>query len=349
MRLVSGARPAEHVIRIGSIMNDLGGADGGLASRVLAWWQAESLAIDSVLVGVSGGADSVGLLRAVVAEGSIPDVRFVVGHVDHGLRGADGSSDARWVGGLADVLGLDHEVVCVDLGESESEESARRCRYGALRELACRHGCQAIMVAHTQDDQVETVLHQLLRGTGLKGLAGMSGCQSLGDDLLLLRPLLDVGRSEIESWLSDLGQLWREDATNSDTRWTRNRIRHDLLPALERDYNPRVRQALLRVSRLSAEAVGIVADAVEGVWGDCVLEQTPSVVRLCAETLVGLPESLVRALLLELWRRQEWPRQAMTFSHWRALAGLVGGSGALDLPGGVSARRNGGVVLVERG
>ncbi len=330
-------------------MSDLSGATGDLASHVMAWWQAESLAIDSVLVGVSGGADSVGLLRAVVAEGSIPGVRVVVGHVDHGLRGAAGSSDARWVGDLADGLGLEHEVVCVDLGESESEESARGCRYRALRELACRHGCQAIMVAHTQDDQVETVLHQLLRGTGLKGLAGMSGCQSLGDELLLLRPLLDVGRSEIETWLRDLGQLWREDATNRDTRFTRNRIRHELLPALERDYNPRVRQALLRVSRLSAESVGIVADAVAGVWADCVLEQTPSVVRLCAETLGGLPESLVRALLLELWRRQEWPRQAMTFSHWRALAGLVGGGGAMDCPGGVSARRNGGVVLIERG
>jgi tRNA(Ile)-lysidine synthase len=204
------------------------------------------------------------------------------------------------------------------------------------------------MVAHTRDDQVETILHNLLRGTGLKGVAGMSERQSLGNGLELLRPMLDVGRSDVEGWLRSVGQTWRDDHTNTETRWTRNRIRHELLPVLERDYNPQVREALLRVSLLSSEAVRIVGEVVEEEWSRCVLEQSASLVRLCVDSLERLQEPVVRALLMEVWTRQEWPRQAMSYSHWQNLARTVTGGTALDLPGGVTARRNGGVARIER-
>ena len=320
----------------------------GLPGHVPAWWQSLSVDANAVLVGVSGGADSVALLRSMVGDTGVPDLRVVVGHVDHGLRGEESAADAVFVEQLAETLGLEYEVVRVDLNGEDSEEVSRRSRYAALGQMADRHHCEAIVVAHTSDDQVETVLHHLLRGTGLKGLAGMPGRQSLGEGLVLLRPLLDVGREEVESWLRSLGQSWREDETNSRTRWTRNRIRHDLLPVLERDYNPQVREALLRVARLSNEAGGAIDGAVSGVWDRCVLEQTPSVVRLCGRTLGGIAEPLVRALLMELWCRQQWPRQSMSFVHWQALAELITTGTAMDLPGGVTARRNGTVVRIER-
>ena len=329
-------------------MNSQSDATDGLPGHVRAWWQSVPVPTTAVLVGVSGGADSVGLLRAMVSGPGVAGLRVVVGHVDHGLRGEQSVADSVFVGQLAETLGLEHDVVRVELDGEDSEEAARRSRYAALSQMAVGHGCEAIVVAHTRDDQVETVLHHLLRGTGLKGLAGMPGHQSLGPELVLLRPLLDVGREEIERWLRTLGQAWREDETNCQTRWTRNRIRHDLLPVLERDYNPRVREALLRVSRLSTEAVGVIEEAVAGVWDGCVLERSPSVVRLCGKTLGGLAEPLVRALLLELWCRQQWPRQSMSFAHWQALAELVGSGTAIDLPGGVTARRNGSVVRIER-
>ena len=329
-------------------MNSQSDAALGLPGHVRAWWQDLAVDANSVLVGVSGGADSVALLRAMVGDAGVPDLRVVVGHVDHGLRGEQSAADSVFVEQLAETLGLEHEVIRVELNGEDSEESARRSRYSALEQMAVGHHCEAIVVAHTRDDQVETVLHHLLRGTGLKGLAGMSGRQSLGPDMLLLRPLLEVGREEIESWLRSLGQSWREDETNSRTRFTRNRIRHELLPVLERDYNPRVREALLRVSRLSTEAVGVIDEAVAGVWDGCVLEQSGSVVRLCGKTLGGIAEPLVRALLMELWCRQGWPRQSMSFAHWQALAELMTDGTALDLPGGVTARRNGTVVRIER-
>ncbi len=319
-----------------------------VATHVATWWKKASCKVTTVLVGVSGGADSVGLLRAAASEGVIPDVKLVVGHVDHGIRGAESTADSEWVGKLAGQLGLDYEAISVDLSGDHSEASARESRYAALIDVAGRHGCGAIMVAHTRDDQVETVLHNLLRGTGLKGVAGMSERQSLENGLELLRPILDLSRADVENWLRSVGQTWRDDHTNTETRWTRNRIRHELLPTLEREYNPQVREALLRMSRLSSEAVGIVGKVVEENWSRCILEQSASVVRLSVDSLERLQEPMVRALLMEVWTQQGWPRQAMSYSHWFNLARTVIGGTALDLPGGVTARRNGGVVRIER-
>jgi len=329
-------------------MNSQTDASRDVASHVATWWRNSGCKATAVLVGVSGGADSVGLLRAVAAEGGIPDVKLVVGHVDHGIRGAGSQADLEWVGELAGQLGLEYEATTVDLQGDHSEASARESRYTALIDAAERHGCGAIMVAHTRDDQVETVLHNLLRGTGLKGMAGMSERKTLGNGLELLRPILDLRRADVENWLRSVGQSWRDDHTNTETRWTRNRIRHELLPVLEREYNPQVREALLRMSRLSSEAVGIVREVVEEEWGRCVLEQSESVVRLCVDSLNRLQEPVVRALLLEIWSRQGWPRQAMSYSHWQNLARTVTVGTALDLPGGVAARRNGGVARIER-
>ena len=329
-------------------MNSQTDASRDVASHVATWWRNSGCKATAVLVGVSGGADSVGLLRAVAAEGGIPDVKLVVGHVDHGIRGAGSQADLEWVGELAGQLGLEYEATTVDLLGDHSEASARESRYAALIDAAERHGCGAIMVAHTRDDQVETVLHNLLRGTGLKGMAGMSERKTLGNGLELLRPILDLRRADVENWLRSVGQSWRDDHTNTETRWTRNRIRHELLPVLEREYNPQVREALLRMSRLSSEAVGIVREVVEEEWGRCVLEQSESVVRLCVDSLNRLQEPVVRALLLEIWSRQGWPRQAMSYSHWQNLARTVTVGTALDLPGGVAARRNGGVARIER-
>ena len=319
-----------------------------LSAHVADWWGGHSAEASSVLVGVSGGADSVALLRAMVAPDGIPETRIVVGHVNHGIRGAEADDDAEWVASLARSLGVRHEVARVDLEEQVSEEAARRYRYEALAEMAVRHDCRGIAVAHTRDDQVETVLHHLLRGTGLKGLAGMSARQPLEDGLELWRPLLEINRELVERWLESVGQAWREDASNRQTRWTRNRIRHELLPVLEREYNPQVRDALLRVARLSSEALGIVDEAVSQLLETCVLQQTPSLVRLNIESLAGVPEPMTRALVMDLWCRQGWPRQGMSFSHWRDLAGLVVEGTAVDLPGGVTARRNGSVLRIER-
>ncbi|MFP6768272.1 MAG: tRNA lysidine(34) synthetase TilS [Planctomycetaceae bacterium] len=315
--------------------------------RLEAWIESRGFSASSLLIGVSGGADSVALLRGMVVVGGSLGLRLVVGHVDHGLRGEDSEREASWVGKLCDDLGVVCDVERVDTDGDVSEETARARRYEALIEIAGRHGCSALAVAHTRDDQVETVLHHIVRGTGLSGLRGMSECAVIDAEQKLIRPFLDVSRDQIVEWLTSLNQEWCEDQSNRQTRWTRNRIRHELIPALERDFNPRVREAVVRLARLADEADQIVVAQVERLLKACVIERTELLVRLSVVELADEPEPLIRACLKQLWVRQGWPRQAMGFDRWQSLAKVVRVGTAVNLPGHVLARRDGSVVRLE--
>src|SRR5262249_48782964 len=132
------------------------------------------------------------------------------------------------------------------------EAAARQARYEFLAKTAHECGARYIATAHTADDQVETILFNVLRGTGLAGLAGIPRMRTLNESTTLIRPLLDFKRSEIISYLATLNQPYRDDETNQLLDYTRNRIRHDLIPILERDYNPRVRESLLRLAQAAA-------------------------------------------------------------------------------------------------
>ena len=197
------------------------------------------------IAAVSGGADSVALLLALV-ELAVP---VVVAHLDHGLRD-ESAADADFVRALAERLGLICEVERRDVegyrGERRLslEAAARDVRHAFLRDVSERHGAGAIFLAHTADDQVETLLLRLIRGAGVAGLAGMRA-----KDGLLCRPMLGVWRSEVEAYLHARRQEWREDASNRDRRFLRNRVRHELLPLLK-SMNPGVKRVLLREAEL---------------------------------------------------------------------------------------------------
>lgn len=208
-------------------------------------------------VAVSGGADSVALLR-VLADAA-PEIGLVlsVAHLHHGIRGAEADTDAEFVTALAGQLGLplhrrDVDAPSVARANRETlEEAARNLRYAWFGELLASGAVDAVATAHTLDDQAETVLHKLLRGAWTEGLSGIHPVlkQPRG---AILRPFLEVRRTDIEAWLSAMGQAWREDATNADITFTRNRIRHELLPALE-EWNPQIRRTLANLATLSRE------------------------------------------------------------------------------------------------
>ena len=143
--------------------------------------------------------------------------------------------------GQADVAALAKEQ-----GDGR-EAAAREARYAYLLELAHDIGARYVATAHTADDQVETILHRIVRGTGLRGLAGMTRVRPLSPHVALVRPLLSVSRDEVEVYLRWLGQDWRDDATNQEREYTRNRIRHELLPLLAAEYNPQISAALTRL------------------------------------------------------------------------------------------------------
>ncbi len=204
-----------------------------------------------VVVGVSGGVDSVVLARTLVALG----VEVVIAHVDHGLR-PDSTADAAWVEALAVDLGVPGETLRVRVGEGNVQAQARAARYDALGALAARVGSRVVAVAHTATDQAETVLLNLVRGSGLRGLAGMAPTRPLTDAVALVRPVLWASRAEIEAEAAARGWTWREDPTNATDRYRRNRIRHHVLPLLEDEGGPHAAARIARTAQIVRDAIG---------------------------------------------------------------------------------------------
>jgi tRNA(Ile)-lysidine synthase len=182
----------------------------------------------------------------------------------------------------------------------------------------------------------------------LEGLRGIAFRRELSPGVEVVRPLLHVTREQVLAYLHELGQAARHDSTNDDPRYTRNRLRHQLLPLLAREYNPRIVEVL---SRLAEQAAGAFAE--EETAGESLLQQAERpragmLVILDIACLRQSPAETVRAALRRLWQREDWPMAEMGFDHWQRLADLVMAEhGAHDLPGGVSARRRGGVLQLQ--
>jgi len=206
---------------------------------------------DRITVALSGGADSVCLLLCLCALREDMDLHLKAVHVHHGLRGEAADGDAAFCADLCERLGVPLEVEHINAAalakehHQSTEEAGRNARYAILRKAA-QGGW--IAVAHHSDDQCETILHNIIRGTGIKGLAGMD--YKSGD---IIRPLLDADRTGIEAWLRKQGETWREDASNREDCYTRNRIRNTLLPYMEEQINAGVRRHLLSLGEQARE------------------------------------------------------------------------------------------------
>ena len=212
-------------------------------------------------VGLSGGADSVALLRALAQQGRELGLILSAAHLHHGLRGAEADADLAFCRSLAADLGLPFHESHVDVASAAQpssaksaesiEEAARRLRYAWFRQLMAAGEVDAVATAHTRDDQAETVLAKFLRGAWTEGLGGIHPTVQFPEGCIL-RPLLAATRAQIEAYLSFLGQSWREDSSNSHLTFTRNRIRHELLPLLE-TWNPQLRDHLAQMSNLARD------------------------------------------------------------------------------------------------
>ncbi len=268
------------------------------------------------------------------------DGRLIAAHVNHKLRGADSAADQDFVQQLCQQLGLASEVATAAVDASAGgasggapstlgpgrgrgiEATARRARYAALEEIAGRVGARFVVTAHTADDQAETILHRILRGTGPRGLSGMSRARRLGT-ATLLRPLLGTRRAELVAYLRDRQQRFRTDASNRDSRFTRNRIRNELLPFLAAHYNPTIVDALLRLGELAGESQALIGAMVCDVAQRCLRHVRRDEVRLDLNSLAAQPPYLVREVLMHVWRGQEWPLAAMGFAEWESLAAMI--------------------------
>lgn len=210
-----------------------------------------------VVLAVSGGADSVALLRAMLQIAPEIGLVLAVVHVHHGIRGPAADEDAAFAASLAAQSGLQFDLHKVDTPayaeqhRETLEEAARNLRYAIFRDLLDQGLADAVLTAHTLDDQAETVLLKLLRGAWTEGLGGIHPVVTCPRGVIL-RPLLSVRRAGVEAWLVALGQPWREDATNFDIAFTRNRVRHKLLPELA-TYNPQIAVSLDHLAALARD------------------------------------------------------------------------------------------------
>ena len=238
-----------------------------------------------------------------------PASPLFVAHLNHQLRGTESDADASFVRLLAESLGLEYRTTTVDvrtLAESRGknlEDTARQVRYEWLTQLAEENKASWIATAHSADDQAETILHRLLRGTGLQGLRGIAQERDLSPGLRLIRPLLHITRAEIVEYLRSIQQVWREDASNRDSQYTRNRIRHELLPVLE-TFNPAIRSLLCRLAEQASEA-----HAEEQVLAKLLLEQAllpraGSTIILDADRLRSVPRQRIRSMFRMIWNRK---------------------------------------------
>jgi tRNA(Ile)-lysidine synthase len=282
----------------------------------------------SVLVAVSGGPDSVALLRALdrLRQPRQSNACLVVAHFNHRLRPESDAEEAI-VRQLAGQLGLPCEAAraepaSLDLGDG-LEAAAREARYRFLQVTAERLGARYVAVGHTADDQVETILHHILRGTGLAGLAGMPRVRALSPAVTVIRPLLGLRRHEVEDYLRELGQPYCKDATNQLLHHTRNRIRHELLPLLTERFNAHVKDALLRLGGLAGEAQEVLSRLADDLARQRACELPGGGISVDCQNLADLPRYLVREMFCQVWRRHGWPLQDMTFRHWEALAEMT--------------------------
>ena len=202
-------------------------------------------------VAVSGGADSVFLLHVLRELAPRWDLQLSVIHIDHGIRGAASIADAEFVAQLACTFRLPFYLHHADVAalDGNLEESARNVRQSFYTELIAGSTVDRVATGHTRSDQAETVLYRILRGSGLTGLSGILPVTREG----LVRPLLEIDRSEIEAWLRQHNIAWQEDATNQDRTFARNRLRHEILPLLRDAFNPQLDIALSNLATLASD------------------------------------------------------------------------------------------------
>jgi len=300
-----------------------------------------------VLVACSGGADSMALASALAFEARKLDLRAGGVTVDHGLQtGSD--QRAREVADRMTALGLDPvDSVAVTVGRDGGPEAAARdARYAALDAAAERHGATAILLGHTRDDQAETVLLGLARGSGIRSLSGMAAVSGTGRRYR--RPFLELDRQTVrKACIAQELAVW-DDPHNSDPAYTRSRLRHEGLPALEKALGKGVVEALARTAQLSRDD----ADALDSWAADAEAAVRDEAGRLECAKLHGLPPAVRRRVLRRAVIAEGAPAGSLFARHIEEIDRLITGwrgQGAINLPGRVEALRQGGRLVIRQG
>jgi tRNA(Ile)-lysidine synthase len=299
---------------------------------------------EHILVAASGGADSMALLLCLDAMAALMDFRLTVAHFNHGLRGPAADEDEDFARRTAAALGLDFLTERADIKALAAatgknlEEAAREARYAFLRRDADRVGADKIATGHNLDDQAETVLFRLLRGTGPGGLEGIHPVR----DGWIIRPLLECSRPQILGYLAGRNAGFREDASNLDLRFQRNRIRHELIPYLEKHFNPRLAATLTRDASLAREAYDFLERHALAEY-QRLRVLLPDGIALPARELMELHPALGHQIARHALREVLGTLRGIETVHSNGILRLCGAGQSgrrIELPGGLEARRD---------
>lgn len=244
-----------------------------------------------ILVGVSGGPDSACLLDVLVFLAKKYDWKLRIAHVNYGLRGKDSDADEAFVRSLAEHYIIPCSVLKPEIKQTSNlEEHFRDIRYRFFEETRLAHGFDLIAVAHTLDDQVETFLMRLIRGSGLSGLRAMQ--PKVG---VIIRPLIETIRKDVIAYLEDKKLSYCIDSTNTDERFFRNKIRHQLIPYLQKEFNPSIKSTLANMARIIGEDYRVLASLTESYPID--FQYTNNMVTFRSDDLLALQPSMQKSSL----------------------------------------------------
>jgi tRNA(Ile)-lysidine synthase len=299
-----------------------------------------------ILIAVSGGADSTALLH-FLTQFPFPAKRLVAAHVNHCLRGEESDADADFVRKTVGDYGVryfEHRIDSKEWSTGEHgslEAAARNIRYDFLTRTAEQLGFRYVATAHTADDQTETVLHRMIRGTGISGVAGIARFRQLNPAVTLIRPLLDIRRCEVIDYLAKLGKPFRTDSTNSENDFTRNRIRNLLLPILRKEFNPKADEAIERFAQLAAENEEVLDELIGEIFENVIIHQTPNEIILDSSKLQSRRTATLREFFVRLWKRNTWSLRDLGFEQWDSFVAFFrSGMGRYEMRGSVIAEHN---------
>ena len=291
---------------------------------------------DKVLVAVSGGADSVCLLEALVALRKALGIGIVVANMDHCLRGTESEKDSSFVRGLCRKLDLPfvHKKVNVKAAGKKgasTEEKAREKRYAFLKEAARKSGCGVIATGHTMDDQAETVLMRVVYGASPSGLAGIPAVRDEGG-FTLIRPLIRTSREEIVGFLKKTGAKFVEDSSNKDVRFLRNKLRIEVMPLLEK-CNPKLKRSLVNLSDAVREDLAFLEAEQGKITG-----KYASRTKVAIKDMILQPKALRKQVFKELFKRAGGNVKKLTYRHWMDMDNFLRAAEkgkSLDFPGDI--------------
>lgn len=309
---------------------------------------------EAILAAVSGGPDSMVMLDLLSGLTADLGIDLGVAHIDHNLRGDESRADADFVAEVTAAYNLPYHCARIDpaffrdLRGTSLEEAARRQRYGLLEAIAGRHGYDRIAVGHNANDNAESVLLFLLRGSGPGGLGGIR--PTIADRLI--RPLIDLKRAEIERYIRQVGIRFVSDRSNRDLEFVRNRIRHRLLPLVQREFNPAVIDGLNRLATIARDEEVWLRPLISRHFAAAVVSKSSRRLDLSIHALQAMPRALQRRVLRMGLEEIQGNLRRVGFNHVEAVRSLCEkpeDEGSLHLPGNIRVRSGNTILTIDRG